>query len=213
MERQRKNKSAPKRGRAKSVLRVRDEGLSHPPPTDPSIRVSKRFRFQSNASTDVTLTAANFLQLLVCATGAAASARLFSSVRLLKIEAWANPALGGANSEIVINGTYDGPANQSADISMGVTPAHVVWHPALKSRSALWYSTGAGESDPMLDLYCPVDTIVDVTIEAILMNANTASATLGPAPTGAIQNAVYLCTLDGSGVGGHLVPVDWDPLP
>lgn len=176
--------------------------------------MAKVFRFASNlAMSDTSITVANLLNLLVVALTAATTTRLFRSIRLRKVEAWAIGAQSAASEVIQISGLGDGPANFRSDVSMGITPAHVIWRPAPMSRSSLWYDTGSSEADNLFDITVPVSAIVDVTVEFIVQNPEVAGPAAGPIPAGATPGSLYGCTLDGGGLAGHLVPSDYVLLP
>ncbi len=182
----------------------------HPPPLRPAFSLSKTFRFQATgAVTYESITQTNLSNLIVVALTATTSAKVFSSARLRKVEAWCAPAQGGAGAEIQIVGpnTSPGPENRKSDISMGIQPAHVRWNPVPNSTPDFWFSQ-AGSAE-MFQLTCPTDTVVDVTLDLILNFSETATA--GPVPVGATPGEWYAVPLDG--LGNNLPPVDWTVLP
>jgi hypothetical protein len=185
--------------------------LSHPPQIHPAISGSKKFRFTASGGADVqsVITQTNLANLLVVATSAVTTSRIFSSVRLRRVEAWCLPAQGLTSQLLSIAGTGAGPENRKSDASMGVTPAHVVWSPAPLSVADLWFEVGGTLS--MFQLTAPGASIVDVTLDFI-QNCEDAS-TAGPVPAGATAGVWYGCTLDGNGLTGSMLPVDYLTLP
>lgn len=188
--------------------------LSHPPQLHPEITGSKIFRFQSTGAFSGTITMQFLLQLFVIALTNATSSRLWRSIRLRKVSAWLAPSQGGAAAEISIAGIGAGPENRVADSSMGVTPAHVVWRPAVQSLAGLWVQSGAqaygGEGVGMFEATFPTNTVIDVSLDYIFADEDTAVS--GPTPAGATAGVVYVVPLDGS-AAGVLVPQDYNALP
>jgi len=181
----------------------------------PDVRFSKTFRYNSSsAAASDEVTVGNLLQLMVVALTVTTTARLWRSVRLVRVEAWSIGAIGGTPEIIRIVGVGDGPQAVASDMSMGVRPAHVVWRPPARSRSSFWYDTGSGEADGLFELTAPSGTILDITLEVLMVNNfDTGGATAGPVPAGASAGAVYLCSLDGNGLTGKFVPEDYLLLP
>lgn len=183
-------------------------GLEHPPQIHPAISGSKVFRFAVvGADTQTQVTQTELLNMVVVATTATASSRIFSSVRLRKVEAWAAPVQGNAPQLISIAGIGAGPENRKSDSSMGVTPAHVRWNPAPNSVADLWFETGA--SSAMFELTVPTNATVDVSIDYVLNCEDTPTA--GPVPAGATAGTWYGVPLDG--LGGNVQPFDYTLLP
>jgi len=196
--------------------RNKGNGVPRPPQLVPEIRVSKIFRYQSNAAgTQTLITVANLQALLVFALTATTTTRLFRSIRLRKVEVWAIGAQNAASERVAVTGGGDGPANTKADVSMGVTPAHVVWRPAPQSRSALWYDSGSSEASNLIELDYPNSAIFDVTVEFIMVDSAENGPVPGPATAGATAGTLYGCTLDSTGRtgSGKLQPQDYTPLP
>ncbi len=187
--------------------------LGHPRSLAPDLRLTKTFRFQTTRAVSTAITAQNLLQLMVVATSGITSTRIFQSVRLIKVEVWTIAALGGTSEVVQVTGVGDGPTNVVSDMSMGVSPAHVVWRPRPNSLSALWLNAGVREADNLFLLACPGTSVVDVTLEVIVKNDFFASPGAGPVPAGAATGSIYLCTLDGNGLTGKCTPEDYLLLP
>jgi hypothetical protein len=195
--------------------------LPHPPQIKPSIEVmGKRFRFQLPTTTanQVAVTVKNLLQLLVFTTGAANSNRLLSSVRLRRVEVWSIPTNSNTGNVFIrtaVQGLGQGPENLQSDVAVGVEPAYVSWRPAAQSNSALWQSTGINEAQALFEVSAlagaGIQTFLDLTMDFIMFDDDSAVA--GPVPAGATAGTLYCCTLDGSGVNGLFIPVDYLVLP
>lgn len=187
-------------------------GGNHPPMLRPQYSGSKTIRFQSsNTVAAVLVTAQNLLQLTVVALTSTATSRLWSSVRLRKVEAWCIGAQNAASEKLSIVGVGAGPQNFVADLSMGVQPAHVVWRPSAASLASFWYEQGVRETDNLFQISAPASTVIDVSVDWIMDTASGFIA--GPVPAGATAGDIYCATLDGNGVTGVIVPQDYTPVP
>jgi hypothetical protein len=203
------NNRKQKRSRARSGRRT---DIPHPPQTKPDIRVTKIFRFLSNlARSDQLLTAAELFNQLEIATSATSTVRLINAVRLIKMEMWCAAAQGSAPNFLQITGASNSPGEMVSDTQMGIEPAHVVWRPDPKAQSSMWKVSGTDDAQNLLYYTCPSNTVVDVTLELILLMAGEASVA-GSVPVGATLGTVYSDYLDGISLA-HVVPEDWPLLP
>jgi len=186
--------------------------IPHPRSFDPAIRVFKTLRFRANAGTGVfySITTKNLLQLLVVAASSTGSYRLVQSIRIVRIETWADPAIGSAGS-VAISGLGVGPENRVTDQSMGVQPAHVVWRPLPGAQNSFWLQNGATESNIQFEILASTGQVIDLTVELILQcdDTPTANADTG---SGMTTGTLYCNYLDGL-TSGVLQPVDFQPLP
>lgn len=185
--------------------------VTHPPLLRPAIRMQKIFRYNSNAAVATSVSVALLLDTLAVATAAGAAYRLIRSFRLIKVEAWSIPNLGGGEQTISITGTGAGPENRANDTSMGVSPAHVVWRPAAGSPSAFWQESGTNEASLLFFISCPSTTVIDVCLEFILQ-CDTVGTAVSSAVAGATAGVLYLAPLDGT-AGGKMPPTDYAVLP
>jgi hypothetical protein len=186
--------------------------IPHPRSFDPSIRVTKTFRFRANAGTNVfyTITTKNLLQLLVMANSSTTSWRLVQSLRIVRVETWADPAIGSAGS-VAVTGIGVGPENRVTDQSMGVQPAHVVWRPLPGAQNSFWLQNGATETNSQFEILASTGQVIDLTLELILQCDDTPTAN-GDTGSGLTNGTLYLNYLDGL-TSGVLQPVDYVPLP
>jgi hypothetical protein len=198
-----------RRGLGSSTSRAAGSALSHPPQIRPAIAASKTFRFAVTGSpvAQSVITQTELANLLVVATSSTATSRVFSSVRLRKVEAWALPVQGNQPQSVSISGIGAGPENRKSDQSMGITPAHVRWNPAPNSVADLWFEVGGSLN--MFEITAPTAAVVDVSIDFIQNCADTATA--GPTSVGATAGVWYGVPLDG--LGNFVLPVDYVLLP
>ena len=188
--------------------------LGHPPQINPSIRLVKVFRFQTNATAAVNITAALLLDLLAVGNTAGTNAyRLFRSIRVHKVECWGIGAIGAASEYISVTGAGVGPENRRTDTSMGVTPAHVAWRPAPGSQSSFWRQTGTSETDVMFVLNLPGSCVVHLTLEFIMQCADGAATAVSAAntPAAATVGTLFCANLDGK-TSGKIPPQDYTVL-
>jgi hypothetical protein len=185
--------------------------LSHPRQIKPAISGSKVIRYQSTSSSNQeAITQAGISESIVVATSAVTTTRIFSSTRIRKIEMWSAPAQGSSSSYLSVVGDQADPQNRVSDLSMAVTPAHVVWRPTVGSLADLWYQNGA-TSLVLCLITCPADTVIDMTFDFICQ-CNDATLYAGPVPAGATAGTFYAPVLDQGG-SGAFEPQDYPVLP
>jgi len=157
-----------------------------------------------------TISGQNLLNLLVVATSATASFRIWGAVRLKEIEMWSAGALGTTGASLPQNligvewfGTTNSYMNsvKVTDSSMGIKPAYLRVKPPKESSSDFWISQG-GQSDTTTTLFAingSIGAVVDVTMLVVLVDDEAASA--GPTTTGMTAGTVYWGYLDGRSSG------------
>lgn len=214
------NKRKPRKPDERAVSRMTaamsrgGDDIDRPPQLSSEIRITKRIRFVNGTFAGVTtFTVSDLLNLYVVALTATTSARLWRSVRLIKLEAWGEPPALGTQStaSLSICGIGVGPENYVSDIASGVKPSHVKWMPVLLAQNGLWQQTGQNENLGLFTVACPATgCTLDLTLEAIFADAEDA-AVAGPVPAAAAPGRVYMTALDG--IGGNYVPVDYTNLP
>lgn len=188
-------------------------GLGHVPPFVPTISLSHRFRFTNGTNAgSYLITRGNVLNLILYATSAITSVRLFEAVRVKRVEIWSNPtALGSAPTSVSLEWLgVQGPSTFHSDTTMGVSPAHIVTQPPANSSDRWWSMSGQNEADNLFGLSLPADSVVDVTLELRLVE--TEAPTAGDVPAGAALGQLYGDYLDGLS-SGKLAPVGYTPLP
>jgi hypothetical protein len=158
------------------------------------------------------ITRKQILNLLLMATSATTTVRLFQAVRLKRVRMWSNPtALGQPSDACQLEWLGENsPSTVISDSSMGVRPAHVNSLPPPSASNRWWSISGQLESDVLFALTFPANTIVDVTVSARLVEQE--SPTAGDIPAGASLGQLYGDYLDGI-TSSILSPIGLNQLP
>jgi hypothetical protein len=126
------------------------------------------------------------------------------SFRIRRIEVWAAPASQGANSTVSLDwvGFNNSPNIEASDTTLSVTKnAHIVTTPPQNSLCHFWQkNTGTA----LFKLVCPINSIVDLTVDQVLSDQEVALETEGVAT--ATLGLIYYLALDGPATN-VLVPV------
>jgi hypothetical protein len=187
--------------------------LSHPPQFKPTVGFSHKFRFASGTNAGTTaITRAQLLNLIQVATSAVTTVRVFQAVRLKKVEMWTNPPVLGS-TPVTCSCEWIGensPSTVHSDTSMGVQPAHVLSRPPASSSNRWWSLSGQQETDNLIVLIFPADTIIDVSVQVRMVEQENPTA--GDVPAGASLGKLYGNYLDGI-VSGLLLPIGYTFLP
>jgi len=187
--------------------------LPRPPQFQPTIGFSHKFRFQSGTNAGTTaITRAQLLNLIQVATSAVTTVRPFQAVRLKKIEMWTNPGvLGSPPTTVSVEWIGENsPSTVHSDTSMGVQAAHVLSRPPASSSNRWWSLSGQQETDNLMVLIFPADTIVDVSVQVRMVEQENPTA--GDVPVGASLGKLYGNYLDGL-ASGLLAPIGFTALP
>jgi len=187
--------------------------LGHVPPFTPTLMLSHKFRFVNGANAGAyIITRGNLLNLVLVATSAVTTVRLFQAVRLRLVEVWTNPsALGSPPTTTSLEWLgVQGSSTQRSDTTMGVTPSHIVCQPPRNSSDVWWSINGMNESDQMFELFIAANSVVDVTLELRMLENE--SPTAGDIPAGAALGQQYGDYLDGL-ASGKLSPLGFIVLP
>jgi hypothetical protein len=186
----------------------RPSTVSHPPPFNSTISVSRRVRYvASTAFTSGSLTRADLLNHLICCTLATANARLLSGFKLNRIEIWSpgSSTFTTATSSVEWLSSY-GPSKVVSDSSMTIEPAHIVSTPPPQSLASFWSLTGSNETETLCTLSYGANSIIDLSYEIIFQNGETPVVV-----TTAASNAtgtVYMLPLFGI-VSNSALPVSY----
>lgn len=211
------NRRAPKnpnRGR-----RSINNSPPHPPVFDSAVCTKHRFRFQASAPlVETVIGSANLLGLLKMAASATTAYALFNGVRIRRVTLWGPPAADlvpvtvslqysvGTNASNIGN-----RPRQFSDTSVGATRiASVSAKPDPQSAASMWQlrSSTTISNGAVFVLNGPINTIVDVELDLVLQNGETAAT--ATTTTGATAGIVYADSLDN---GTLLVPLSWPVLP
>ncbi len=188
-------------------------GTPFPPQLQATLQIDKVVRFKASAAlSDVTIAAANMLNVLAMALTATTSARLPQTVKLRKLEAWAPPSTDGTpvvlSVEDVAAGLgFSNSSRRVEDVTMGQNrPAHIVWKPSPLSLASKWLDLNGSS---IFRLNGPSGTTVDVHLSWVLQDGETPVS--AGALVGATAGQLYMRALDASG-SGLLVPVSYVTL-
>jgi len=113
---------------------------------------------------------------MVLCTLATANARIFSGIRLRKIEVWASVASVGALAIASVEWLSEqGPSSVASDVALGTAELlHVTTTPPRASLAGFWSYQGISESTVLCNLVFPNNAIVDIEFEAIMQNGESA---------------------------------------
>jgi hypothetical protein len=182
------------------------EAISHPPQIGGyQLSHSVKLRFTSNAAFDSSIAFQNLLDTFLVATSATALFRLFTWVKIRKLEVWAIPVIGNSTTvAVAFAGTTVGQVGvgtQYTDMSMGVQPAHVSCRPPARSLAADWQVASANSA---FSLNVPSGAVIDVSLSFKgIFNAAVAAVNAG---VGATTGAMYLRGLDGLATATTALP-------
>jgi hypothetical protein len=141
--------------------------IPHPPELRSyGLVTSKTFRFVALSAENFPVTYANLIDMMVFMGTTILPYRLFQSVRLKRVKAWALPAIGTAASvSVVFNGTTAGSQGDRkayTDTSMGIEPAFVNAVPDPKTLCADFQIQSAAVA---FNLQVPVGAVIDVSVD------------------------------------------------
>jgi hypothetical protein len=183
---------------------------------------TQKFRFQaSTAVSNITISTADLMNLLVMANTTTTTTSLISAFRLRKVSLWAPPAAdlvpvtaSVEYANILVNSGFGQKRFIHSDTSVGSTRvAAVTAVPPLGTPAASWQNvTSATATTNGADfiLNGPINMIVDVDIDMVLQNGETPFT--GTPITGGVVGTIYLNSLDG-GAAGILEPLNYTPIP
>lgn len=187
--------------------------IPRPPSYIPTMSFQHKFRFNSASNAGLfTITRGNLLNMVLVATSATTTARIFEAVRLRRVEMWTNPVSAGTDP-VAINlewlGAY-APSNVISDVCMGLIPAHIRSSPPKASSDMWWSMSGSNESESLFSLTVESNTWIDITVEVRLVEQE--SPTAGDVSSGATLGRIYGDYLDGI-ASGKLNPDQYNSLP
>ncbi len=177
-------------------------GSQNPPQFVSNIRNSHKFRFVASAAynSQVSDTAILGVPGAVCTVVNTTAAMMTQCFRIKKIEVWAAPAAQGSSATVSLDwiGLANSPNLEVSDTTLSVARnAHIIAVPPINSLAHFW---NRGSNTAMFTLVCPINSIIDVTLEYILDDVGTLT-TVGVV-TG-VLNTLYYLPLDG--VTTHLL--------
>jgi len=172
-----------------------------------NVRLAHRFRFAATSAFVGAVTFADIAGAMgVFGTQTNAQVTAWSaSIRLKSVEMWTPPPSQGAAATCSIDwfSTNQQPAMEFSDTSVSTAiPAHVRCSPPAKSLAAFWQA--AGNAANAFELVAPAGTILDISVEGILIDADEVGVTYAVAT--AVIGKPYYLALDGF-ASNLLVPV------
>jgi hypothetical protein len=195
----------------------RDARANHVPQFQSTIRFKHHFRYQAASQlTAFGITRGFLLNLLVSADGGGSpstvASRLFSGVKINRIEIRCPGAAVAAGSDTTSlttslewTSTY-GPSSEQSDSGTPLHPPLLMTSPPPQSLASFWSLTGSNESDVLMLLTVPTQSIVDLWVDVVLMDGQTPVAvTLATSST---DGQVYALAMDGH-TSNVLVPVSY----
>lgn len=182
-------------------------GRLQPPMLATNIRFRHRYRFDASADFSGTITFAEIAASMgtIGTVTNTTVTLLCNSLRILSVEMWAPPASQGAASTCSIDwySTTNQPAFEFSDTTISTAvPSHVQCRPPPFSLAAFWQPSNSGAN--AFTLVAPKNTIIDLTLEGILIDEDGLGDTLGV--TTAVIGHPYYIALDGPS-SNKLVPV------
>jgi hypothetical protein len=182
----------------------------------------QKFRFKASAAvTDVAISTADLMSLLVMATSTTTSHGLVSAIRLRKVSLWGPPAADLVPVtcsiefvNVLANSGFGQKRLIHSDTSIGATRvAAVTAVPPIGTPAASWQnvtSATATTNGAGFILNGPLNMTIDVDVDMVLQNGEAPFT--GPAITGGTTGTIYLNSLDGA-AAGILEPLNYVPIP
>lgn len=191
---------------ARRTGRLQGGTPNRPQPFVPTPSFTHRFRFTAGSSlTRTPVTRACLLNLIEVETGMATAVRVFESIRVVDLEVWAPTTSSFASQEIAVewNGA-NAPSTIRSDVSMNLAPAHVYTLPPRDSSAKWWSISGSSESEILVYLTAPSGSIVDLRVNARVIDHEAATA--AEAPAGGTAGQIVYNYLDGL-ASGKMSPI------
>jgi len=183
-------------------------GSINPPQMESNLKLVHKFRFQaSGAESNFAITDSSVIGALggICTTANSSVTVFAQSFRIKRIEMWAPPASQGSAATVSVEwfGFGNSPNIEHTDTTLSVSKnAHIASSPPSSSLAAFWQK---GTSTNLFILNFPANTIIDLIVEIMMADQETALETVA-VTTGTLGHIYYLA-LDQQ-LGSHiLVPV------
>jgi hypothetical protein len=200
-------KGANLRQKPKANKSSRFKSTLQPPMLETNVRVKHRFRFAASAAFAGAITfvdIAGSMGVMGTVTNTTVDAWT-ASLKIRRVEMWTPPPSQGATATCSIDwySSTNQPSLEFSDTSVSTAePAHVVSTPPAKSLAAFWQ--GASSASTAFTLTAPAGTIIDLTVEGIMTDADLVGLSFGVAT--AVLGKSYYLALDGF-ASNLLVPV------
>jgi hypothetical protein len=194
----------------KNARRGGDNQLIAHPPQIRSYGITRevRIRFVSNAAFAGSITFQNLLDMVLVGTGATTLVDLFFAVKVLSVELFSLPAVGGANTVVLIfsGATVGASGDQKThtDTSMGIEPAHVKASPDRLTQAGQFQPSSA---DVAFTLQVPTGTVIDVSVALRNPIDGAAPVVSQNAGVGVTAGQLFYRGLDGKAAATTQLPV------
>lgn len=182
-----------------------------PPKFQATPTLSHKFRFQATAAvTNVTISTADLMSILLVATSTTTTTSLISAFRVKKVSIWGPPAqnldpvtVSIEYANVLANSGFGQKRHLHSDTSVGATrPAYVGAVPPPGTPAGSWQNvTAAAQTTNGADfiLNGPDNMIVDVDLDLSLQNGEAPFT--GPVGVGLTLGVIYGNSLDGGAAG------------
>lgn len=196
-------------------LMEKDANANHIPQFQSTVRVKHHFRYQAVASAGpVSITRAELLNMLVVGVSSTQVARMFSGIKLNRVEirALSVPNLAAGTDAQLLTETIEwtssyGPSSEVSDSGTPLHPPLLITAPPAQSLASFWSLTGSNESDVLFLLNITGGAIMDVWVDAILQDGQSPTV-IGSFTSTPTVGQVYALALDGR-ASNNLVPVSY----
>jgi hypothetical protein len=183
--------------------------IAHPPPIRSyGITREVRLRYVANAAFAGTITFQNLLDSILVGVSATTLVDLFFNVRLNSVELWSVPALGAANTVVLIySGAIVGASGDQkthTDTSMGIEPAHLRAAPDRLTQAGQFQPSSA---DAAFTMQVPTGTVIDVSLTLRNPIDGAAPVAAQNAGVGVTVGQLFYRGLDGKAAATTQLPI------
>lgn len=186
----------PKKHNQKTKTKQVVRGFLRPPPFKANFQVKHRFRFVVTVQVASSITRKDLLNLIFINAVTTTQSRIFSAVKLNRVEIWAVAGSGSndfSTANISMNWLSNyGPNTEVSDSGNAFNTAHITTSPPRQSLASFWSLTGSNETEALFFLSAPVGAIVDVWVDATLFDGAGAAFTTNGSGSGSFLYFGYL---------------------
>jgi len=164
---QKRNRTSKNQKKQSRSSRLVKRNPLHPPARNLTPLMTHVFRYQNaTAAVQAPVTRGGLLNLMGVGITATTSARIFGAVKLRSIRVW-SPIIASFTPQLItVEWTgLNAPSSLNSDTSEGLRPAMVHTHPPSDSSADWWSISGQNETEVLMLITCPVQSIIDVTVD------------------------------------------------
>jgi hypothetical protein len=151
-----------------------------------------------------TVTRSNMLNnLIMNLSGGTSNAGMLNAIRISRIRVYScnTSATNSATVTLEWLSTY-GPSKYISDTALGMTSVAMIdSKPPRTSLASAWSLSGSNESDVLFSISCPSSSIIDVTVQLIVMDGS--NARIATTSASGTTGFVYATPLDGPRSGAN----------